>query len=417
MIQDFKNKRILLGITGGIAAYKSAYLVRELTQLGAEVQVVMTESAKAFITPMTLQALSGRPVRDTLFDAAAEAAMGHIELARWADYCVIAPATANTIAKFAHGMADDLLSTLALVLDIPLVICPAMNQNMWHHPATQNNIALLKQRGAIIVGPGAGEQACGDVGLGRMSEVNSIINALRLLPIYQCLNGEQVLITAGPTREAIDPVRYLSNKSSGKMGYALAEAAKIAGAEVTLISGPSALTPPENIQVIKVDSACAMQAAVKAAFKPGMIFIGAAAVADYAPEHLSAHKIKKESMQDVSLHLKQNPDILAETAHTKKAKYVMGFAAETKDLVTHAKAKLDAKNLDCIVANRVGEQLGFDVDENEVVVLTKTNQQVLSKTHKTRLAGQLVAILAASLQNDEHHCAMTRETHEPSYST
>jgi phosphopantothenoylcysteine decarboxylase / phosphopantothenate---cysteine ligase len=414
-MQDFKNKRILLGICGGIAAYKITQLIRELTQLGAEVQVVMTASAEAFVTPMTLQALSGRTVRTALFDEAAEQAMGHIELARWADYCVIAPATANTIAKLACGLADDLLSTLALVLKIPLMICPAMNQSMWHHPATQANIKLLRERGALIIGPGDGVQACGDKGLGRMFEVQSILNALRLQNINNLLLGQRVIITAGPTREAIDPVRYLSNNSSGKMGYALAEAARVAGAEVLLITGPSALTPPEGVVVKRVKTAMEMHEAVMAALEPRCIFIGAAAVSDYAIDVPSETKIKKQANNKLVLELKQNPDILADVAQSKKARFVMGFAAETNDLITHARDKLVKKQLDCIVANWVGEGLGFDVDQHEVTVLTQTKAHTLSKKHKVRLAGELVAILAASLQNSGK---LTPEfIHEPSYSS
>jgi phosphopantothenoylcysteine decarboxylase / phosphopantothenate---cysteine ligase len=416
-MQDFKNKRILLGVCGGIAAYKIAYLVRELIQLGAEVQVVMTDAAQAFITPMTLQVLSGRTVRTALFDEAAEHAMGHIELARWADYCVIAPATANTISKLAHGVADDLLSTLALVLKIPLVICPAMNQAMWHHDATQSNLNLLRTRGALIIGPGDGVQACGDEGLGRMIDVSRIINALRLQEAHQVLLGQTVLITAGPTREAIDPVRYLSNKSSGKMGYALAEAAQVAGAHVILISGPSALTPPDGVLFESVDSAKAMHQAVMAALKPGMIFIGAAAVSDYAPDTASDIKIKKQTHQDLTLRLRQNPDILADVARSKKAKFVMGFAAETHDVMQHARIKLEKKQLDCIIANQVGAGLGFDTDENEVLILSQSTEIKLAKTHKVRLAGQLVAFLATSLQNSGHVCSEKNNDYEPSNST
>ncbi|MDF1684699.1 MAG: bifunctional phosphopantothenoylcysteine decarboxylase/phosphopantothenate--cysteine ligase CoaBC [Legionellaceae bacterium] len=414
-MQDFKNKRVLLGICGGIAAYKVTQLVRELTQLGAEVQVVMTASAEAFVTPMTLQALSGREVRTALFDTAAEQAMGHIELARWADYCVIAPATANTIAKLAHGIADDLLSTLALVLKIPLMICPAMNQSMWHHPATQENIKKLRDRGALIIGPGEGIQACGDEGLGRMFEVQSIINALRLQNTSNLLLGQRVVITAGPTREAIDPVRYLSNHSSGKMGYALAEAARIAGAEVILITGPSALTPPEGVLLKRVKTAAEMHHAVMDALKPGCIFIGAAAVSDYAIDAPSNIKIKKQMSDKLVLNLKQNPDILADVAVSKKARFVMGFAAETNHLITHARDKLVKKKLDCIVANKVGEGLGFDVDQHEVTVLTPTKEHKLSRKHKVRLAGELVAIIAASLQNSGK--LIPELTDEPSYSS
>ncbi len=415
-MQDFKGKRVLLGICGGIAAYKIPYLVRELVQQGAEVQVVMTASAETFVTSLTLQALSGRTVRTALFDEAAEQAMGHIELARWADYCVIAPATANMIAKLAHGIADDLLSTLALVLRAPLLICPAMNQGMWHHPVTQANVDVLRARGALIVGPAEGIQACGDEGLGRMSEVSTIVNALRLHEVHRALLGEEVLITAGPTREAIDPVRYLSNQSSGKMGYALACAAQIAGARVTLISGPSALTPPEGIQFQRVESANEMHAAVMQALKPGSLFIGAAAVSDYAPDMPQDKKMKKKADQALSLTLTQNIDILAAVASSQKARFVMGFAAETDNLIVHAREKLQRKQLDCIVANWVGKGLGFDTDMHEVTVLTKTDEIVLSKTHKVRLAGQLVAILATSLQNTGHVCSEISEMYDNRYS-
>jgi phosphopantothenoylcysteine decarboxylase / phosphopantothenate---cysteine ligase len=415
-MQDFKNKRILLGVCGGIAAYKIAYLARELIQLGAEVQVVMTASSKAFMTPMTFQALTGRAVRCELLDETAEQGMGHIELARWADYCVIAPATANIIAKLAHGIADDLLSTLALVLKIPLIICPAMNQAMWHHPATRTNIKLLRARGAFIVGPAEGVQACGDEGFGRMSEVPEIMNALRLQSIDGILQNQQILITAGPTMEAIDPVRYLSNHSSGKMGYALAQAAHAAGATVHLISGETALTPPDGVHFQAVRSAREMHQAVMATFQPGMIFIGAAAVSDYTPDEISEIKLKKQKKQGLSLSLKQNKDILADIAALQQARFVMGFAAETHDVIQHARVKLKQKKLDCIVANQVGVGLGFDVDEHEVTVLTASGEQKLSKTHKVRLAGELVAILAASLQNTGHVYSEVKENNEPSNS-
>jgi phosphopantothenoylcysteine decarboxylase / phosphopantothenate---cysteine ligase len=401
-MRDFEGKRILLGICGGIAAYKTAYLVRELTKLGAEVQVVMTDSAQVFITPMTLQALSGRAVRCTLFDEEAERAMGHIELARWADACVIAPVSANMMAKLAYGMADDLLSTLALVLEAPLLICPAMNQSMWKHPAVQTNCETLRSRGVQIVGPGEGEQACGETGFGRMSEVHSILSALRLHKINQCLEGQRVLITAGPTYEAIDPVRYLGNRSSGKMGYALAEAAKIAGAEVILISGPSALTPPEGVAMTCVETAGDMHQAVMDTLEPGTIFIGTAAVSDYCVDTPSDKKIKKQGTENLSLNLNLNADILTDVVKSKKASFVMGFAAETHDMLTHACEKLQRKGLDCIVANWVGDGRGFDVDEHEVTVITQDTEQTLPHAHKVRLAGELVAFIASSLQNSGH---------------
>ncbi|MDP1604306.1 MAG: bifunctional phosphopantothenoylcysteine decarboxylase/phosphopantothenate--cysteine ligase CoaBC [Legionella sp.] len=411
-MQDFNDKKIVLGICGGIAAYKSAYLVRELTRLGAQVRVVMTASAQQFITPLTLQALSGNAVRVDLFDEEAERAMGHIELARWADYLLVAPASANCLAKFAQGLADDLLSTIYLATDAPVIVCPAMNKNMWHHPATQANVELLHKRGVMLVGPGEGAQACGEYGLGRLSEVDAIINALRLHPVNQLLKGQKILITAGPTREAIDPVRYLSNYSSGKMGYALAEAARVAGAEVTLISGPSSLPVPEGVKFCSVVSAKEMHEHVMNELKTGMIFIGSAAVADYAPQTVTAQKIKKGSNTDLSLKLAINKDILADVAASKKASLVIGFAAETNDLIQNARKKLNEKKLDMIIANQVGEGLGFENECNEVVVLSEHIQTALPLTNKVRLAGEIIAILAATIQNGTHSTRRTR--HETS---
>ncbi|HBI22178.1 MAG TPA: bifunctional phosphopantothenoylcysteine decarboxylase/phosphopantothenate--cysteine ligase CoaBC [Legionella sp.] len=398
-MQDFLNKKILLGICGGIAAYKSAYLVRELTRLGAIVRVVMTASAQEFITPMTLQALSGHDVRCELLDSTAERAMGHIELARWADYLLIAPATAHCLAKMAHGLADDLLSTIYLVTDTPVIVCPAMNRGMWAHPATKANCELLTARGVLMVGPEEGSQACGEYGFGRMSEVENIIAALRLQGVRQLLRGQRVLITAGPTHEAIDPVRYISNRSSGKMGYALAQAAVMAGAAVTLVSGPSALAHPQGVDFYPVDTARAMLDAVMQHLQPGMVFIGAAAVGDYGVDAPSAQKIKKQGGTALTFTLHANPDILAAVAGSGKAAFVVGFAAETTHVLEHALAKLRAKQLDMIIANQVGVGLGFDVDDNQVTALTENTQIVLQRTHKTRLAGQLIAILAEHLQN------------------
>ena len=400
-MQDFSDKKIILGLCGGIAAYKAAYLVRELKRLGAQIRVVMTESAQQFISPLTLQALGAEEVRIDLFDRQAEQAMGHIELARWGDYLLIAPATANCLAKMAQGIADDLLSTLYLVAEIPIIACPAMNRAMWAHPATQANCDLLTKRGVVLIGPAAGSQACGDEGLGRMVEVDTIINALRLHEVHQRLIGKKLLITAGPTREAIDPVRYLSNNSSGKMGYALAEAAHLAGAEVILISGPTNCPPPEGVELHKVESAKAMHKAVMQHLQKGMIFIGSAAVADYGLEYTD-EKIKKQANPDLTLKLSQNPDILAEVAASGKASFVVGFAAETSQVVDFARTKLSAKNLDMIIANKVGQGLGFDSDNNEVIILNKNEQIELKLTHKTRLAGQIIAILAATLQNTAH---------------
>ena len=398
-MQDFVNKMIVLGVCGGIAAYKSAHLVRELTRLGAEVRVVMTQSAQEFITPMTMQALSGHEVRCELFDSQAERAMGHIELARWADFLLIAPASAHCLAKLAHGLADDLLSTLYLVAETPVFVCPAMNRSMWAHPATRANCELLAERGALFIGPEEGSQACGEQGFGRMSEPLNIINALLLQDVYRLLRGKKLLITAGPTREAIDPVRYISNHSSGKMGYALATAAKMAGAEVTLISGPTALDSPVGVHVHRVDSASEMLDAVMHHLQPGMIFIGTAAVADYRMQSPAEQKIKKQHDSALTLTLAINPDILATVAQSKKASFVVGFAAETHDVLKHAEEKLHKKQVDMIIANQVGEGLGFDSDCNQVTVLTKQGHTELAQASKLKLAGQLIAIVARSLQN------------------
>ncbi|MDI1352939.1 MAG: bifunctional phosphopantothenoylcysteine decarboxylase/phosphopantothenate--cysteine ligase CoaBC [bacterium] len=399
-MQDFMGKKILLGICGGIAAYKSAFLVRELTRLGAEVRVVMTQSAQQFISPLTFQALTGNDVRTELFDQYAERAMGHIELARWADYLLIAPASANCLAKLAQGVADDLLSTLYLVAEIPVVLCPAMNHSMWAHPATQANYTLLQTRGVIFVGPEEGSQACGEYGLGRVSDAQVIINALRLYQVHQLLVGKDVVITAGPTRETIDPVRYLSNYSSGKMGYALAEAAAMAGARVTLISGPTHLTVSAGINLVKVDSAQDMLEQVMNHAPTGFIFIGAAAVADYHVESPATEKLKKKDHPGLSLSLVKNPDVLSTLAASGHASFTIGFAAETNNVLQYAKEKLHAKKLDMIVANQVGKGVGFESDLNQVTIVTKKNQIELPLCHKVRLAGQIIAILATTLQND-----------------
>jgi phosphopantothenoylcysteine decarboxylase/phosphopantothenate--cysteine ligase len=398
-MQDFINKKILLGICGGIAAYKSAYLIRELTRLGAEVKVIMTESAQHFITPLTLQALSGNDVRTHLFDPQAERAMGHIELARWADYLVIAPATANCLAKMAQGLADDLLATVYLVAEVPTLVCPAMNHSMWAHPATQANCELLKERGVIFVGPEHGAQACGEQGLGRVSEAEQIINALRVHNVHQLLTGKRVVITAGPTRERIDPVRYITNDSSGKMGYALAEAAAIAGAHVILVSGPSVLSVSGAIELIKVESAQEMFNAVMSHLEKDCIFIGAAAVSDYQIDFPATEKMKKKEHQELTLHLTQAKDILTAVAESGKAAFVVGFAAETSNVIEYARDKLKRKKLDMIVANQVGKGIGFESEVNKVSVLTRNGQIDLELTHKTRLAGQIIALLATTLHN------------------
>lgn len=401
-MQDFIGKKILLGVCGGVGAYKSAYLIRELTRVGAEVKVVMTRSAQEFVSPMLMQALSGNEVRTELFDAQAERAMGHIELARWADYLVIAPASANCLAKMTQGIADDLLSTLYLVAEIPILVCPAMNRSMWSHPATQANRMILQERGVLFVGPEEGAQACGEYGLGRVSEAEQIINALRLHQVHRLLLGKKVLVTAGPTREPIDPVRYLSNYSSGKMGYAMAEAAAMAGAEVTLISGPSVLHSSAIIKRIQVESAQEMLSSVMQEIPKDGIFIGTAAVADYRVESPATEKIKKKDQDELTFKLVRNPDILSQVAESARASYVVGFAAETTEVVSYATEKLQRKKLDMIVANSVGKGIGFDSEVNQVVVITKSKQIELQLTHKTRLAGQIIAILAATLQNGAH---------------
>lgn len=390
-MQDFLNKKILLGITGGIAAYKSAQLARDLTQLGACVRVVMTDAAEAFVTPTTLQALTGQEVRRSLWDSAAERAMSHIELARWADYLVIVPATADFLAKMAHGLADDLLSTLYLVMDKPVMVCPAMNQSMWQHPATKANMLILRQRNVVVVGPHIGSQACGEYGVGRMSEPTDIIDALRLCDIHQILAGQKLLITAGPTQEPIDPVRYLSNHSSGKMGYALAKAAVMAGAEVTLISGPTKLSVPNQVDFYSVQTAAEMSEAVMTHLKQGMLVIATAAVADYAVEAPVDQKIKKHMQADLVLTLKKNPDILTQIVASQRAAYVVGFAAETENLVHYARMKLDNKKVDMIVANHVGNGQGFEQDENQVTVLTAQYEECYERMHKVRLAACLIA--------------------------
>ena len=396
-IQDLKGSNILLGVCGGVAAYKAAVLVRDLRQLGANVRVVMTESAQAFISPMSFHALSGEPVHCRLFDAGAVQGMGHIELARWADCMLVAPASANSIAKFAMGLADDLLSTLALASQAPLIICPAMNTHMWSHPATQDNVLRLMQRGVQFIGPDEGVQACGDQGLGRMAEVEDIVAHLRLGAAHLCLQGREILITAGPTQEAIDPVRYLTNRSSGKMGYALAQAAVVAGARVTLISGPTALAKPLGVQRINVRTAQEMLQAAMANLKPGMIVIASAAVADFAPKRVATSKLKRHHETELTLTLEKNPDILASLVATGLASMLIGFAAETDDLLLNAETKRVAKQLDMIIANSVGEDRGFDSDVNQLSLCLANQTIELAQNHKLILSAQVMLILAQLL--------------------
>lgn len=388
------NKRILLGVTGGIAAYKSAELTRRLRAEGAEVKVVMTPAAQAFITPLTLQALSGNPVHVELLDHEAEAAMSHIALARWADRIVAAPASANFIARLSHGLADDLLSTLCLASAAPLLLAPAMNQQMWLNSATQENVRRLQTRGAILLGPAAGSQACGETGPGRMAEPDEIVRALGDSFSSGRLAGLRVLVTAGPTREFIDPVRYLSNCSSGRMGYAIARAAVEAGAEALLVSGPVALAPPERAQLVEVVSAEQMRDAVLAALASCDIFISAAAVADYRSAETAPRKLKKSAARP-RLQLEKTPDILLEAASQKKPPFTVGFAAETENLAVNAKQKLAAKKLDMIAANQVGDGCGFESEFNALEVHWPDGSQRLELAPKEKLARQLVELIAA----------------------
>lgn len=385
------QRRILLGITGGIACYKSAELVRRLKDHGADVRVVMTSGAQAFISALTFQALSGNPVHSELLDEKAESGMGHIELAKWADLILIAPATASFIERLAQGRGDDLLCTLCLATNAPIQVAPAMNQAMWSNPATQKNLAALKSIDVAILGPGSGSQACGDVGSGRMLEPMKILdlacNAFSRGP----LTGKKVVITAGPTREAIDPVRYLSNHSSGKMGYSLAAAAAAAGAETILVSGPVALETPARVQRIDIDSAQQMLDAVMANIADADLFIACAAVADYRPAQISEQKIKKNA-DTLSLELIKNPDILYQVGHLEKKPFTVGFAAESEKLIEHALGKLQRKNLDLIVANDISRKdIGFGQDENEVFLLSANAQKQLPKTSKQLLGKQLIA--------------------------
>jgi phosphopantothenoylcysteine decarboxylase/phosphopantothenate--cysteine ligase len=368
--------------------------VRLLRKRGAEVRVVMTASAQQFITPLTLQALSGHPVHTDLLDAGQEQAMGHIHLARWADTLVIAPATANMLAKLANGLADDLLSTLYLAAECPVLLAPAMNRAMWHKPVTQDNIARLKQHGVALIGPEAGEQACGEQGLGRMAEPDAICEQLLGNNKPGLLQGVKVLITAGPTREPLDPVRFISNRSSGKMGYALARAALNAGADVTLVSGPVNLSAPAAAKTINVETAEQMYQAVMANVDQADIYIGAAAVADYRPLAVQDSKIKKQHDTGI-IELRKNPDIVAAVAGLQAKPFTVGFAAETDDLETYATNKLHSKNLDMIAANWVGkEEGGFDSDRNALQVYWPGGQQTLTMTDKQQLAEQLLGLIA-----------------------
>lgn len=396
-MQRLYRKRIVLGVGGGIAAYKSAELVRRLRDQGAEVRVVMTQGGREFITPLTLQALSGHPVHLDLLDPAAEAAMGHIELARWADLILVAPATADLMARLAQGIANDLLTTLVLATNAPVALAPAMNQAMWADPATQANRQLLEQRGIRLFGPASGSQACGDIGPGRMLEAEQLAQAAADCFERNLLTGLHMLITAGPTQENIDPVRYITNHSSGKMGFALAEAAAEAGAQVTLVAGPVFLPTPDRVQRIDVVSARDMLAACEAAM-PCDLFVAAAAVADYRPEVIAPHKLKKDPTtgDGLLLQMVRNPDILATLAGRPDRPFSVGFAAETENLLQYATRKLRDKNLDLIVANDVANpSIGFNSEENAVTVIDRQQHETrFSQASKGHIARQLMAFIA-----------------------
>jgi phosphopantothenoylcysteine decarboxylase / phosphopantothenate---cysteine ligase len=391
-----QGKRILLGVTGGIAAYKSPDLVRRLRERGAEVQVVMTAAAREFVTATTFQAVSGRPVRTDLWDAAAEAAMGHIELARWAEVILIAPATADFLARLAAGQADDLLTTLCLATEAPVAVAPAMNHVMWSNAATRANVATLQQRGIQIFGPGAGDQACGEIGEGRMLEPLDLVDRIAALPNGDGpLRGRRVLISAGPTRERIDPVRFISNRSSGKMGFAVAQAAREAGAEVVLVSGPVSLPTPPGVRRIDVESAADMLTAVLKEVEGTDIFISTAAVADYRPARPADQKIKKTS-DTLDLCMERTSDVLATVAARPDRPFVVGFAAETESVEQNARLKLLKKNLDMIAANEVGHDKAFDCEDNQLIVLWRNGRHELGKASKLALARALVALIAES---------------------
>lgn len=403
-ILSLYNKHILLGVTGGIAAYKSAELVRRLQDAGAQVQVVMTPAAQEFITPLTLQALSGNPVHTQLLDPEAEAGMGHIQLARWADLVLVAPATADFIARLAQGMGNDLLTSICLATAAPLTLAPAMNQGMWRNQSTQANVNILRDRGIQLFGPTDGSQACGDIGPGRMLEPTQLVEAAAGLFQTGLLAGKKVVITAGPTREAIDPVRYISNHSSGKMGYALAEAAAEAGAHTLLISGPTQLPCPARVTRIDVVSAVDMFAASLREAADCDLFIASAAVADYRPREVAEQKIKKGEGESITLTLVKNPDIVAAVARLPQRPFTVGFAAESEHLVEYARRKLVRKKLDLVIANDITQPgIGFNSDNNAVTLVDAAGEQVIDQRSKTQLARELVTILAEKLASSSHH--------------
>ena len=403
-MKSLANKNILLGVTGGIAAYKSAEIVRHLKKSGASVRVVMTRSAEEFITPLTLQALSGNRVSSELLDAEAEAAMGHIELAKWADGILIAPATANTIARLSSGRGDDLLSTVTLAFDGPISVAPAMNQAMWRDERTQENLKKLIDQDFGICGPGSGEQACGDVGLGRMLEPLDILDMFSLSFNEGTLSGKKILITAGPTQEPIDPVRFITNRSSGKMGYSLVEAALESGANVTLISGPVNIGPPSNCNFVSIKTAKEMYDAVMHHISGMDVYIGTAAVSDYSPAKASDSKIKKDgSNSPMVLELKENEDILKSVSELEQRPYVVGFAAETNDLIKNAEKKLSNKNLDLIIANDVSnKEIGFDSDDNEVTLITEKEKYLIERQNKRKVSKKIIDFISGRI-NDQNN--------------
>lgn len=392
-MQALSNKKILLGVTGGIAAYKAAELLRQLIKAGAEVRVVMTPSAQEFVQPLTYQALSGHRVYIDLFDAEADSAMDHIELARWCDLLLVAPASANFLGKLNAGYADNLLLTLCLASKQPVAVAPAMNQQMFANAATRDNIDQLNSRKVLVWGPADGEQACGDVGPGRMLEPEQLVNNVALHFMPGQLQGVELLLTAGPTREAIDPVRYISNRSSGKMGYALAEAALKEGASVTLVSGPVALSAPQGAALVAVESAQQMYDAVMQTASQSDIFIGCAAVTDYRVDQAADHKIKKTD-GEMSLQLVPNTDILAAVSALEKRPFCVGFAAETRQLEEYALGKLKQKNLDMIAANQVGDSdSGFETDFNQLEVFWPQGRQSIERASKAEIAKQLIDLI------------------------
>ena len=399
-MQSFSNKNILLCITGGIAAYKSAEILRLFKKNGADIRIVMTEAAKEFITPLTMQALSGNPIHNSLLDEKAEAAMSHIELAKWADIIIIAPCTAETMSKLAHGRADDLMGAVILASNTKTFIAPAMNVEMWRDPVTQNNLNILSQRDLYFIGPASGEQACGDVGDGRMEEPLNIFNFIKNKVINNKLQNIKITITAGPTREQIDPVRYISNNSSGKMGYALADAAIEEGAEVILISGPVSLRSNPKAKLISINSADELLNEAYKAMESSDIFISCAAVADYKPLNSHDNKIKKNKDEMLDITLTKNPDILSSISKKYPDKFIVGFAAETENVEDNAKDKLINKKLNMIIANDVSDtSIGFDSDNNEVMIITQNKSILAKKDSKLNIARNIIDLITKEIKD------------------